>query len=138
MWLNETSLFYILPVTTIWNPSIDKSAFAGAVPLPHHTPSDTERVFSTCALGNSQVPAVDPAAACKQTPASPGHSPGTLGTLSQPVTTDEKAFVEVQVLSREVLEYHWRKKISLDTLERMKGQFNFICITPFQGNTAQC
>lgn len=79
----------------------------------------------------TSVPAVGPAVVHKLSPVHLGHGPGAPDEhCLRQSPMDERAFVEVQVSSRETPAHHWSKKIRLDTLERVGGMLDFTHITP--------
>ena len=124
-------------ITTICHPSMDRSAFVGAVGSSTKGPRQGSCSPEHQVIGRQ--PSV-PAVARELAPAPLGHSPGNPGEHScRQWPTDKRAFVEIQVSCREVLAHFWSKKnpMNLDTLEIVRGQFDFTNITPPQGGTAQ-
>lgn len=104
---------------------MDKSDFVGAIWNPESQAMGLERNPATHAFANRHInlcPSCEPSS-------NPWTNPGPSWTWSRvpwinchrQSPMNDKAFVKVQVSSREVPGYQWGKKMSLDSSEMVRG-----------------
>ena len=104
----------IPPPTTIWHPSMDKSAFVGSSTIHQGTQEESCPPMHWVIGIQNSVLAVDSAVASELAPVPLNHGLGApIGHCLRQSPIDERTFVEIQVSSTEIPACHWSKKIQV-------------------------
>lgn len=140
-WLKKMSLI-VAPypsATTIWHLPMDKNSFVGAKGPTNHMLRGPGGILPPCALDNRHVdlcPGCGPCCGCS--PSQPWLGAPGEHRLS-PSPTDEEAFVEVQVSSKEVGVLEQQQKNAFGHIrEGKRNSMTLSTSPPPQGGAPQC